>query len=87
MILLLLRFRETGEIPPRKDLLEDPVIKDDPVVNGFAQQASRGTPMPNVPEMGQVWEPIGNAITFVAQEKALDDAVKMIREKIQAQKQ
>jgi arabinogalactan oligomer/maltooligosaccharide transport system substrate-binding protein len=89
---LLLRFQETGEIPPRKDLLEDPVIKDDPVVNGFAQQASRGTPMPNVPEMGQVWEPIGNAITFVAQgkqspEQALDDAVKMIREKIQAQKQ
>ena len=89
---LLLRFQETGEIPPRKDLLEDPVIKDDSVVNGFAQQASRGTPMPNVPEMGQVWEPIGNAITFVAQgkqspEKALDDAVKMIREKIQAQKQ
>ncbi|MFS8513170.1 MAG: extracellular solute-binding protein, partial [Planifilum fulgidum] len=35
---LLLRFRETGEIPPRKDLLEDPVIKEDPVVNGFASR-------------------------------------------------
>ncbi len=89
---LLLRFQETGEIPPRKDLLEDPVIKDDPVVSGFAKQASNGIPMPNVPEMGQVWEPIGNAITFVAQgkqspEKALNDAVSMIKEKIQAQKQ
>lgn len=86
------RFQETGEIPPRKDLMDDPLIQNDPIVNGFAQQADYGTPMPNVPEMGPVWEPIGNAITFVAQgkqepKKALDDAVKQIQQRIAAQKQ
>jgi len=86
------RFQDTAEIPPRKDLMEDPLIKNDPLIYGFAQQARYGTPMPNVPEMGQVWEPIGNAITFVAQgkqepKKALDDAVKQIQQRIAAQKQ
>lgn len=86
------RFQETGEIPPHKELIEDPIIKDDPLVNGFAQQAKSGIPMPSIPEMGAVWEPINNAHDFVAAgkqtpEKALTDAVKLIQEKLKAMKQ
>nr|2ZYK_A Chain A, Solute-binding protein [Thermoactinomyces vulgaris]2ZYK_B Chain B, Solute-binding protein [Thermoactinomyces vulgaris]2ZYK_C Chain C, Solute-binding protein [Thermoactinomyces vulgaris]2ZYK_D Chain D, Solute-binding protein [Thermoactinomyces vulgaris]2ZYM_A Chain A, Solute-binding protein [Thermoactinomyces vulgaris]2ZYN_A Chain A, Solute-binding protein [Thermoactinomyces vulgaris]2ZYO_A Chain A, solute-binding protein [Thermoactinomyces vulgaris] len=86
------RFKETGEIPPQKELLNDPMIKNNPVVNGFAKQASKGVPMPSIPEMGVVWEPINNAHTFVAQgkqtpEQALNDAVKIMKEKIQTMKQ
>lgn len=86
------RFETTGEIPSREDLLEAPMVKEDPLVAGFAGQAAQGTPMPNIPEMGQVWDPIANAITFVAKgkqnpEQALDDAVKQIEEQIKTQKQ
>ena len=47
------RFKTTGEIPSRKDLLEAPIVKDDPLVAGFAGQAAQETPMPNIPEMGR----------------------------------
>jgi arabinogalactan oligomer/maltooligosaccharide transport system substrate-binding protein len=81
------RFVETGEIPPHKELINDPVIADDPVVSGFAKQAAMGVPMPNIAEMNQVWEPINNAFNFIATgkqkpEQALNDAVKIIKEKI-----
>ncbi|SEN06153.1 extracellular solute-binding protein [Lihuaxuella thermophila] len=86
------RFGQTGEIPPHKEILTDPVIAGNPLVNGFAQQAKTGVPMPSIPEMGQVWEPINNAHTFIATgkqtpEQALNGAVKIIREKIKVQKQ
>lgn len=86
------RFEAMGEIPPHKELLNDPAIKNDPIVNGFAEQAAKGVPMPSIPEMGQVWEPINNALTFVSNgkqtpDKAGAEAVKMIQDKIKAQKQ
>jgi arabinogalactan oligomer / maltooligosaccharide transport system substrate-binding protein len=86
------RFQETGEIPPHKELANDPVIANDPIVSGFAQQAKLGVPMPNIPEMNQVWEPINNAFNFIATgkqtpEQALNDAVKIIKEKIKTQQQ
>ncbi|WP_221090542.1 sugar ABC transporter substrate-binding protein [Deinococcus aquaedulcis] len=34
-----------------------------PIVNGFGRVITSGTPMPNVPEMGQVWTPWTEAIT------------------------
>ncbi|WP_019586042.1 maltose ABC transporter substrate-binding protein [Deinococcus apachensis] len=37
-------------------------LKADPVVTGFSRAISVGTPMPNVPEMGAVWGPWGNAV-------------------------
>jgi arabinogalactan oligomer/maltooligosaccharide transport system substrate-binding protein len=86
------RFQDTGEIPPREDLASDPVIANDPLVSGFAAQAKTGVPMPNIPEMGLVWEPINNALNFIASgkqtpEQALNDAVKIIKDKIKTQKQ
>lgn len=37
-------------------------LKADPVVAGFGKAISMGTPMPNVPQMGAVWQPWSNAI-------------------------
>ncbi|PTM59382.1 extracellular solute-binding protein [Desmospora activa] len=84
------RYEDTGEIPPVQALLDDPLIKDDAIVSAFAEQSKHTVPMPNIPEMHQVWEPMNHAATFVAQGKqtpqqALDSAVKLVKDKIKAQ--
>lgn len=40
-------------------------IKSDPVAETFALSAADGVPMPNVPEMGNVWGPLGDNIAAV----------------------
>ncbi len=40
-------------------------VSDNPIAAGFVAQAESATPMPIIPEMGQVWEPAGNMITSV----------------------
>ena len=49
-----------------------------------AKQFAQGVPIPNIPEMGQVWTPFGNALALIAQgratpEKALPAAVAQIK--------
>ncbi|MGP4073890.1 extracellular solute-binding protein [Piscibacillus sp. B03] len=85
------RFEITAEIPPVKALIEDPIIADDEVAQAVAIQSQRGVPMPNIPEMGQVWEPMATALQLIAMgeqdpQQALDDAVKAIEENIQTSK-
>jgi arabinogalactan oligomer/maltooligosaccharide transport system substrate-binding protein len=40
-------------------------VSGDPIASAFIQQAENATPLPLIPEMGQVWEPAGNMITTV----------------------
>ena len=47
-------------------------LKADPVVAGFSKAISAGTPMPNVPQMGSVWGPWGNAVTQSVQKASPD---------------
>ncbi|WP_161883173.1 sugar ABC transporter substrate-binding protein [Deinococcus alpinitundrae] len=47
-------------------------LKADPVVSGFSRAISAGTPMPNVPQMGAVWGPWGNAVTQSVQKASPD---------------
>ncbi|GAK13640.1 LOW QUALITY PROTEIN: maltose/maltodextrin ABC transporter, substrate binding periplasmic protein MalE [Geomicrobium sp. JCM 19039] len=79
-------YRVAGEMPAVTHLLEDPEIADDELMQGFAEQILNGSPMPNVPEMNQVWEPIGDALQFSAQgedsEEVLEEAVDLIHENI-----
>ncbi|WBW95512.1 sugar ABC transporter substrate-binding protein [Oceanirhabdus sp. W0125-5] len=42
-----------NRLPVRKSHLED--IKDNEILSGFAEQATYGIPMPNIPEMQSVW--------------------------------
>lgn len=40
-------------------------LADDPVAQTFALSAADGVPMPNIPQMGAVWGPLGNALLLV----------------------
>lgn len=54
-------FNEAGgRIPVSKSAVAQ--LSSDPVVKGFTDSIALGTPMPNVPEMGKVWGPLGDAI-------------------------
>lgn len=84
-----IRYEETSEIPPVKSLIEDPVIADNEGAKAVAVQSQRGVPMPNIPEMGQVWEPMANALQLIVTGKqepkaALEDATKTIKQQIEA---
>ncbi|ADV67055.1 maltose ABC transporter substrate-binding protein [Deinococcus maricopensis] len=47
-------------------------LKKDPVVAGFSKSISVGTPMPNIPEMGAVWQPWSNAVAQSVSKKGAD---------------
>ncbi|EIT84553.1 maltose/maltodextrin ABC transporter periplasmic protein [Fictibacillus macauensis ZFHKF-1] len=84
-----IRFEKTQEIPPVNDLIKDPVITKDEGAKAVAIQSQHGIPMPNIPEMAEVWDPGANALQLVATgkqepQKALEDAKKSIDENIQA---
>ncbi len=55
--------RAGGRIPVSLAALEK--LGDDPVVEGFSTTIALGDPMPNIPEMGKVWSPWGNALSLI----------------------
>lgn len=84
-----IRFEKTGEIPPVKSLIDDPVIKGDEKARAVAIQAGYAVPMPSVPEMQEVWTPSNSALQLSVTGKqdvkaALDSAVKTINMQIEA---
>lgn len=68
-----------GRIPVALEATE--ALADDPIVQGFSAAIALGDPMPNIPEMGQVWGAWGNALQLVLQspdsnvEAIIDDMV------------
>jgi arabinogalactan oligomer / maltooligosaccharide transport system substrate-binding protein len=83
------RYEKTAEIPPVVSLMEDPIIADNEAAKAVAVQSERGVPMPNIPEMAEVWVPAANALQLSATGKskpkaALDSAVKTIGQNIEA---
>ncbi|WP_457786437.1 sugar ABC transporter substrate-binding protein [Geobacillus sp. Geo 8.1] len=81
-------YEVAGEMPANQKALTNEKITNDPLIAGFAEQIQYGEPMPNVPEMSQVWEPMGNALQFIAKgdnpKAVLGEAVKTIQDKIAA---
>lgn len=77
-----------GEIPPRDDAMNDPIIADDPIYSAFAEQTNYGEPMPSVPAMQQVWDPINDALNFIGKgepvDEVLEEAVQAIHDQIEA---
>ncbi|WP_339227271.1 extracellular solute-binding protein [Oceanobacillus sp. FSL K6-2867] len=75
-----------GEIPARDDAMEAPIIADDPIFSAFAEQTTYGEPMPSVPAMQQVWDPINNALNFISKgepvDEVLEEAVQTIQDQI-----
>lgn len=85
------RFEETAEVPTNKKLIDDPAIKDNEGAKAVAEQSQYATPMPNIPEMGQVWDPMAKSLQTVVTGKstpkaALDGAVEQIKTNIASTK-
>ncbi|WP_416828717.1 extracellular solute-binding protein [Ectobacillus polymachus] len=83
-----IRFEKTKEIPPVKAFENDPEFTQDQGAKAVAEQAKYSVPMPNNPEMAEVWKPVGDALQLVVTGKAdsktaLDGAVKQINTNIQ----
>ncbi|WP_339355385.1 extracellular solute-binding protein, partial [Klebsiella pneumoniae] len=83
------RYVATGEIPPLKAMIDDPVIKNDQKACAVAIQSARAVAMPGIPEMGEVWGPANAALELSltgkqAPQAALDNAVKQITMQIEA---
>ena len=83
-----IRFEKTQEIPPITSLIEDPIIADNEGAKAVAVQSQYAVPMPNIPEMSEVWGPAASALQTIATQKsepkaAMDDAVKTIKTNIE----
>ncbi len=85
------RFEQTAEVPTNKALINDPVIKDNEGAKAVAEQSQYAIPMPNIPEMAQVWDPMAKSLQTIVTgkaepKKALDTAVKQIKTNIESTK-
>lgn len=72
-------YEETGEIPARPD-----ADIDNPYAEGFLEQSQTAIPMPNIPEMDQVWDAMEDSLQYNADgddpEEVLNEAVEEIHE-------
>ncbi|MEN2768647.1 sugar ABC transporter substrate-binding protein [Ornithinibacillus xuwenensis] len=75
-------YAVAGEIPPRQDAIENSIIADDEIYSAFAEQTTYGEPMPNVPAMQQVWDPINNALSFISKGEPVDEVMEEAAETI-----
>lgn len=78
-------FKTQGRIPVLTSLLKSKAVQSDPVSRGLASAALSASPMPNIPEMNQVWTPMGNALTLVTKGQASPaDAARQAEAKIKS---
>jgi maltose-binding protein MalE len=60
-------------------------LADDPVAQAFALSAADGNPMPNIPQMGSVWGPLGDNLLLVRNgEATAADAMAAAAEAVRA---
>ncbi len=83
----LQNFEINGLLPSNTEAAADPAISNDEVTKAFLEQFNNSTPMPAIPEMGNVWGPITAGIAEIWDEgkdvkESLDKAVKQIQEAI-----
>ncbi|WP_272031551.1 sugar ABC transporter substrate-binding protein [Oceanobacillus kimchii] len=78
-------FEIAGELPPNAKALSN---IEDPIYAAFAEQIEHGFPMPSAPEMAQVWEPMNNALQFLAEgedpKTVLEEALEQVQTNIDA---
>ncbi|WP_369813811.1 extracellular solute-binding protein [Halolactibacillus sp. JCM 19043] len=74
-------FEVAGELPGHTE-----VEIDNELMAAIFDQTQYAHPMPNIPEMSKVWEPIADALTFISQgedpQEVLDEAVELLKEDI-----
>jgi arabinogalactan oligomer / maltooligosaccharide transport system substrate-binding protein len=62
----------SGRIPASNSALAE--VNSDPIIAGFGAALTNAEPMPNIPEMGQVWGPMGNALLVITESADSDVA-------------
>ncbi len=62
--------RLSGRIPASISALE--TVGDDPIIAGFGEALLNAEPMPNIPEMGNVWSPMGDALSVMTEDENSD---------------
>ncbi|KMJ57846.1 ABC transporter substrate-binding protein [Bacillus sp. LL01] len=81
-------YQAAGEMPALQKALDSEEIANDEIIGAFAEQTQYGEPMPNIPQMQQVWDPMGSALQFIASGddvgEVLEEAVKQIEDNIAA---
>lgn len=81
----VLLSQKVGSVPTNLEALETPQIKNDPFVAGFAEQAKNSQPMPSIPEMANVWNPVNAALPAIWDngkdpKAAMDSAAQQIKD-------
>lgn len=72
-----------NRIPALLSEQDKPSVKENAITSAFAKQAQNGIPMPNIPEMSNVWKPVGDNIGLLTQGKVKpEEAAKLISEQI-----
>ncbi|WDC85226.1 maltose ABC transporter substrate-binding protein [Caloramator sp. mosi_1] len=89
--MLMKRYEMTHQIPPVKALMDKPEVSGDPIVAGFIAQIKNAEPMPSIPQMQLVWEPLATSFSAIwdgqmEPKASLDKCVQTVKDAIAAQK-
>ena len=84
-------YQSNNILVPHQEVINSQAVKNDEIINAFYRQAKTGVPMPNIPEMSQVWNPVNNALKFVlngrvSPKRAMATSERMIKEGIRMMK-
>jgi arabinogalactan oligomer/maltooligosaccharide transport system substrate-binding protein len=62
-------YNASGRVPVLKSAAKNKRVLSNPVTKAVIQASNVGEPMPNIPAMGVVWEPMGDALSQLVQGK------------------
>lgn len=64
--------QQSGRIPTSQKAAAE--VADDPIISGFIKAYEEAEPMPNIPEMGNVWQPMADALAVLLENQNSDPA-------------
>lgn len=62
-------YNASGRVPVLKAAAKRKAVATNPVTKAVIQASNNGEPMPNIPAMGAVWEPMGDQLQLLVQGK------------------
>jgi maltose-binding protein MalE len=62
-------YKALNRIPARIEALETPEVQGDKKIMGFYLSAKNGIPLPSLPVMSSVWDPMVQSLTLITTEK------------------
>ena len=74
-------YKALNRIPARIEALETPEVQEDKKIMGFYLSAKNGIPLPSLPVMSSVWDPMVQSLTLITTEKR-DNPDKFIEDQL-----